>query len=491
MKDGIAGPAPIAAEAGERTAPASRVRYYVLAFACALAVVTYIQRLGFVSAGSPYLKSNAGLNSADMGYLTAAFLVAYGLFQVPGGLLGDRFGGRHVLTVLVVGWSLVTGTVALTVLLPAVAALQFSLLLVQRFVFGGLQAGGFPVLGRIMADWMPLGERGFAQGAIWTVSRLGGFLIPFLFIWFFQWSKSLAIPFVLIACLGVLWCGVFWPWFRNRPEEMPQVNQEERERIAAGRSGLTKQSRSVPWRQAARSLSVWCLCLMYGCTGFSGNFFTSMLPLYLTEQRGLTFGTTTVVQGLIIPTGIGDDSLLLAQGMSRIVESKDNRIVESQDNRRWITWLQALPLAGGAVSCVLGGALSDWLIRRWGNRKWGRRAVGAFGLTLAGMAFLPVHWAGPFWLLGLLLTLSFFGNDFTMGPAWASCADIGERYAGTLSGLMNMIGALFGACGMTLVGYLLLYGRPQLMFLVLAAVYFLAALCWLGVDVTKRLTDAT
>jgi hypothetical protein len=76
-----------------------------------------------------------------------------------------------------------------------------------------------------------------------------------------------------------------------------------------------------------------------------------------------------------------------------------------------------------------------------------------------------------------------------MGPAWASCADIGERYAGTLSGTMNMIGAFAGAAGMALAGYLLRHGRSELVFIIFAGVYLLAALCWLGVDVTKRLAS--
>ena len=71
--------------------PASRVRYRVLTFACALAVVTYIQRIGF-SVGAPEIKSSLGLDDAQVGYLMSAFLVAYGCFQVPGGLLGDRLG---------------------------------------------------------------------------------------------------------------------------------------------------------------------------------------------------------------------------------------------------------------------------------------------------------------------------------------------------------------------------------------------------------------
>jgi sugar phosphate permease len=340
----------------------------------------------------------------------------------------------------------VTAAVALIAFLPANVGLLFAALLGLRFLFGAFQAGGFPVIGRIVADWMPVAERGFAQGTIWMLSRLGGFLVPFLIVWLFRWSGGWPIPFVVIGSLGLVWCAAFWPWFRNRPAEMAHVSKGELARIAAGRAleQAPARSTSVPWARLLSSRSVWALCLMYGCTGFSGNFFTNMLPLYLSEHRRLDEDATK--------------------------------------------WLSALPLLAGVAACILGGSSSDWIIRRWGNRQWGRRAVGALGLTLASVAFLSAGSSSETWLLGLLLTLTFFGNDLTMGPAWASCADIGERYAGTLSGTMNMIGAFMGAAGTALTGYLLRHGRPELVFVIFAAVYLLAALSWLGVDANERLT---
>jgi len=423
------------------SAPPSGVRYRVLGLACAVAVVTYIHRLGF-STGAPEIGRSLGLDSQQIGNLMAAFLVAYGLFQMPLGLLGDRYGGRHVLTILVLGWSLLTAAVALAVWLPSVGW-QFAYLLVVRFLFGALQAGGFPVLGRIMADWMPVTQRGFAQGCIWMLSRWGGAIIPFLLTWLFVTCGNWPIPFVLIACLGFLWCAVFWPWFRNRPQEMPKVNRGERKIIAAGRPVVSEQPRSVPWSKMACSSSVWALCLMYGFNGFSGNFFTSMLPLYLREHRHLSQYTTA--------------------------------------------WLSSMPLAAGSLACLLGGSASDWMIRRWGSRKWGRRSVGLLGMALAGLSLHSTIWVREVWLLGLLLSATFFFSDLCMGPAWASCADIGERYAGMMSGAMNMMGALAGASGAAMAGTLFHRGRPELAFLIFAGVYLLAALCWLKVDVTKRL----
>jgi sugar phosphate permease len=432
----------VSPEAG--AARPTQVRYQVLAAACVLAVITYIHRLGF-AAGNAAIMRDLGLSNAQMGDVAAAFLVAYGLGQVPGGLLGDRFGARHLLTILVLAWSFLTGAVALAAFLPAVVALRFGYLLVNRFLFGLVQAGGFPVLARVLADWMPTPERGFAQGAMWTFSRLGGAIVPILLARLFYVCGSWPVPFVLIAGLGVLWCAAFWPWFRNRPEEMRQVNAAERQLITAGRaSGAASARRSspgpLPWRQMLGSVSVWSVCLMYGCTGFAGNFFTSMMPLYLSAHRHLSDRTAAL--------------------------------------------LAALPLAAGVVACIGGGVVSDWVIRRWG-RRWGRPLVGGSGLVCAALSFLSLLWVKDTWLLGLLLSATFFFNDLTMGPAWAACADIGERYAGTLSGAMNMTGAFAGAVATALVGRLFDAGRAELMFVLFAASWLLGALCWLGVDVSK------
>jgi sugar phosphate permease len=418
------------------------VRYLVLAAGCSLAVLTYVQRLGFV-AGTPYIKRDLRLTDAQMGDLASVWLVAYGLFQVPGGLLGDRLGARHLLTILVLAWSLLTGVIALTGLLPPGAWWTFAALLVLRFLFGGIQAGGFPVLARVIADWTPARQRGLAQGMVWTFSRLGGFLAPLLFLWLFRAFGGWGPPLWVLAGLGVVWCALFWPLFRNRPAEMSQVNAAERALIAADQPAAPAPAGPVPWERFLGSRNVWALCLMYGFLGFSGNFITSLLPVYLRDHRRL------------------DDTL--------------------------VAWLSGLPLGFGIVSCLLGGVLSDWLIRRLGSRKWGRRLVGCVVLTLAGLVTLSGLWVQEAWLLGLAFSAWFFFNDATMGPAWAACADVGERYAGTLSGAMNMTGAFLGAVGMAIAGRLLQRGLYDAVFILFACSYGVAALCWLAVDVTKPL----
>jgi MFS transporter, ACS family, glucarate transporter len=420
---------------------ATRIRYIVLAVGCSLALLIYVHRQSFVR-GQTEIQTDLALDDRQMGYLASAFLLAYGIFQVPCGLFGDRLGARHLLTLVVLGSSVTTAATALAPHFPA-GIWPFAYLLAARFLFGAFQAGTFPVWARVVADWTPFSERGSAQGIIWMCSRLGGALSPFVFFWLFQLSHSWTIPFVIVGAAGLLWAAAFWLWFRNRPEEMPRVNAAERALIAAGRPVEPVGSISIPWSRFLSSANVWALCLQYGFVGFAGNFITSLLPAYLDRHRH----------------------------------------VSPEANN----WVSGLPLALGIVSCALGGFLSDWITRRWGSRKWGRRFVGAAGLSLAGLTILAIPGAQPVWLLGALFGAWFFFNDLNMGPAWAACADVGERSAGTLSGAMNMIGQFFGATGMSFAGWMMHSGHDEAMFVIFAVSYALAAACWLAVDVTKPL----
>ena len=82
-----------------------------LAAACTVAVVAYIHRVGF-SRALPAIQNDLSLSDFQTGVLAAVFSLAYGAFEIPCGLLGDRLGVRHLLTVLVLGWSLMTVTSA-------------------------------------------------------------------------------------------------------------------------------------------------------------------------------------------------------------------------------------------------------------------------------------------------------------------------------------------------------------------------------------------
>ncbi len=420
------------------------VRYQVLLAACALAVITYLHRVGFATVAAE-LKTPLRLTEDHIGWLMAAFMVGYGVFEMPWGYLGDKFGVRHIVAGVILGGSILTACVVLVVLLPRNVALVFSFLIVIRFLFGMFQAGTFPAMSRMMADWLPTTERGSAQGAIWMSSRLGGFIAPVVLVKLISAMRGWKLPWLLLAGFGLVWCAVFWPWFRNRPREMSSVNQAERKLIESGQTARATHGHGpVPWAKMLSSPSVWSLFLMYGFLGFSGNFYLTLLPTYLKHHRHF-------------------DSELSS-------------------------WLTSLPFGFGVLACLVGGSLSDAIIRRWG-KKWGRRLVGAAGLTIAGLAIVAVPWVQTTWMLGFLLVLAFFGNDLAMAPAWAAAADIGERYTGVLSGAMNMMASLMAAVESVWLGYLLGKHNLVLPFVLLGCSYALGTIAWFGVDVRKTLSQ--
>ena len=174
--------------------------------------------------------------------MMAAFMIGYGLFEIPWGFLGDRFGVRNILAAIILGGSTLTACLALVAFLPRNVLVVVSFLVLLRFLFGAFQAGTFPSISRMMADWMPTTERGSAQGTIWMSSRMGGALAPLLLVWLFAVMGDWKMPLVLVAVLGLAWCAWFWPWFRNLPEEMSQVNRAERKLIEAGRAAARRRT---------------------------------------------------------------------------------------------------------------------------------------------------------------------------------------------------------------------------------------------------------
>jgi sugar phosphate permease len=423
----------------------TRVRFAVLASVCVLAVITYLHRVGFSTASADF-KTQLGLNEEQIGYLMATFMLAYGIFEVPWGAFGDRFGVRRPLRIVAIGGSLTTAAVAFASLLPKGSLIVLILLITIRFLFGMFQAGTFPSISRLMADWIPSTERGSAQGLIWMSSRMGGALAPLILIPLFALMGHWTWPLVLLAGLGLIWAVGFYAWFRDDPADMPSVNAAECRLIESSRAGRSSTHGPIPWRSIFESRSAWALCIAYGSLGYSGNFFLTLLPTYLKVHRHLDPDTAK--------------------------------------------WLQALPFTFGIGACLLGGWISDAILRKTGNRRWCRSIVGALGLSVASLSiFLTTQVADPL-SLGILLCLTFAGNDFAMAPAWAAAADVGERNTGTLAGLMNMTASLTGASMSLVTGRLLNSGDKTTPFLIFSLVYFLGVCAWLMVDASRPLNAA-
>jgi MFS family permease len=479
------------------------VRYGVLAFACALSMITYLDRVCFGTV-APMIQEEFGLSRSQLGMLFTAFALAYAAFEVPSGWLGDMFGARRTLIRIVLWWSLFTALTGTIYPSQAQPLFGFAALLLVRFLFGMGEAGAYPNISRAFANWFPFSERGMAQGAVWMAGRFAGGLAPLAVLALMYTTTSDGVTtshwrhiFWIFGGLGIVWCVLFWFWFRDRPADHPAVNAGELavirgesssivplvvdlpaapvkknpdERVLPGPAvtGVTEQPaapasgavaadhhdehshRGVPWGRLLTDFNLWTLCLMYFAGAYGWYFNITWLPKYLGTQYE----------------------------------------VSQASHGFWTFSLMAgMPLLLGSLACLVGGLATDFFIKRTGDRKWGRRLFGAVGHGACAVCYFLALTARSPYVFVLFVALAAFCNDLTMGSAWASCIDIGGKYAGIVSGCMNTVGNLGGAVAGFSTGWIVdLFGEQTgwtINFISFGLVYVAAAFLWLRFDSTR------
>jgi MFS transporter, ACS family, glucarate transporter len=402
----------------------ARFRLVVMTFA--LSMLLYVDRIAISTAKAP-ITGQLNLTDTQFGWVLSAFALGYALFQTPAGALADRFGPRNVLAGVVLAWSVFTGLTAL--------AWSFGALLACRFLFGAGEAGAYPTCARAFYSWLPVGERGLAQGINFSGSRLGAaFALPVV-AWFVTvagWRES----FVALGVTGILYAGAWWLWFRDWPEDHAGVSPAERELIVNGR-GTRSAAQSPPLSGGALagSSNVRIAMGQYFASNFTFFFCLTWLFPYL--QR--TYQLEAFQAGL----------------------------------------LSSGPLIAGAVGNWTGGWLVDRLYKQ-GQWTRSRQFPAILGFVLAATGLL-----GSLLFPGaapkvVCLSLAVFGADMTLPPSWAFCIDIGRDHVGAVAGTMNMAGNIGSFVTSLAFPYLLaLTGSPAPFFIVGAALNVVAAALWI------------
>jgi ACS family glucarate transporter-like MFS transporter len=406
----------------------SRARYITLAFAIALAVITYVDRVCISQAGLS-IQKELGLSKIQWGWVLGVFAWAYALFEVPGGWLGDRIGPRRVLMRIVIWWSIFTAATGW--------AWNATSLIVTRALFGMGEAGCYPNLTRVFTTWLPTKERERAQAWLWLASRWSGAFTPLLVVSVLRlmsWRRA----FEIFGAIGVIWAILFYRWYRDDPATHPRMNRAELALLPP--ASQTASVHDIPWRVLFARPAVWLLCAQYMCLSYGWYFYITWLPAYLRESRG-----TSVTLGAI---------------------------------------LAGLPLLLGGIGCMVSAALAPPLTRMTGSIITSRRIIAVTGFVGASASILVfTRIQNPVQAMFVLGLAGFF-NDFVMPPAWAGCMDVGGRYSGTVSGTMNMMGNMAGAISASFIGYLLTWTANNwtLTFYISAAIYSLGAVFWLFLD---------
>jgi sugar phosphate permease len=409
----------------------THVRHVVLGLTVAAYMITYMDRQ-VLATTRPAIMEELGISLVAMGWVTFAFRMAYALFQIPGGWLGDTIGARRALTMVVSWWSVFTA-------LTALAWSAASMIVIQVF-FGLGEAGAFPIATRSLSRWMRPTERGFAQGITHAGSRLGGAITPpivaLAIVPFFGWRAA----FYAFGVLGVVWSAVWFFYYRDTPEEHAGTNDAERELIAGGIK--RKSMGKVPWRQILSHGNLWVLSVMYFFYNYNLNVYQDWFPTYLRQSKGMTLAQMGIYA--------------------------------------------SLPLMAGVIGDLAGGWFSDIVLRRTGNVNLARRWVAIAGFVLSAAATVPAVLAHDPKVSVACYCVAFFGLEWTVGISWAVTLDIGGDYAGSVSAVMNMLGNIGGAVAATVVTYTAARYGWNVPFLMTAGLCLIAAVLYLKIDASRK-----
>ncbi len=408
-----------------------KYQHRVVGMLSLLAIITYLDRICIAVAG-PQMQDSLGISPQAWGWVTSAFFFSYAGFEIPTGALGDRIGPRRVLTRIVLWWS------AFTSLTGVVSS--YPMLLLTRFCFGAGEAGAYPNASIVIGRWIPQRKRASVWGVIWMTSQIGAALAPLLVVpiqLHYGWRAS----FWLFGILGVVWSAVWYVWFRDSPREMSAITAAEREEIGEDEP---PRHGGIPWAQALRSGMFWRVAAVGASYVYVIGFFQSWLQTYLVKGRGFS------AAALVFST---------------------------------------LPYIVGACANLIGGIVSDRLVRKFGLIT-GRRIVGVSGLGMAAI-FMAATIAATSGLWSLIfLSLAYAGILFQQPTLCATSVDIGKGHVGAVFGFMNTASNIAAALSSVVFGYLVAYsGGYELPFVPMLVLLCVGIVLWLRVDPTRQVFE--
>jgi len=402
----------------------SRARFLILALISLGTVINYLDR-SVLGIAAPLLSKDLGLSAAVMGVVFSAFSWTYAASQIPGGVLLDRFGSRIVYLVAVSTWSFIT------LLQGAVSGLGS--LLTLRLGLGVAEAPSYPTNSRVVRTWFPQSERARANG-VYCVGQYFGlaFLSPVLFWIARHWGWRML--FVASGLAGLVFAAIWWCGYRE-PHESRRVNQAELDYIERG-GGLGHAVETVPFscRNLARIVSKRQV-LGASIGQFASNstlvFFLTWFPTYLATERHLQMQT--------------------------------------------VGFVAILPYVAASAGVLLGGWLSDWLIKTTGSATLGRKLPVIVGLLMA-TTIVAANFVHTDAAVVAIMSFVFFGQGMC-NLGWTVITDVAPRqFVGLTAGIFNLCANMAGVVTPLVIGFIVggtgsFYG----------ALTFIGALAMLGV----------
>jgi MFS family permease len=407
-----------------------RKRHAVLGFLGILSVITFIDRMAIAVTG-PAIQKELAITPAEWGWVLGAYVIAYAVFEVPSGAMGDKHGYRRELTRITIWWSFFTAITAV--------CRNFWQLATARFLFGLGAAGAYPNFSGVLYRWLPSRERARGQGVIWGASRFGGAMAPLLLVPL-QAAYGWRAVFVALGLLGIVWAIAWRSWYHDRPADQPGISAEELEEIGEGSAGGHS---GTPWRKLLSLPQLWLIALAYGFYAFGSWFFFNWFPTWMVKGAGFTQAEMGVYA--------------------------------------------AIPFLLGMVSNFVGGALADRVATRVGIRR-AYSLITSLCLAVTAALLVAMSMVESKVAVVVLAGTCFAVMDLMLPSAWAMCMTIGGRYGGTATGVMNTAGNLGGFLCTVIFGYVVsATGNYDLPVQGVALMVLIAAGIFWTIDCTKGL----
>jgi sugar phosphate permease len=221
----------------------------------------------------------------------------------------------------------------------------------------------------------------------------------------FSWP----MVFYFNAAVGFLWMAV-WLWYTtDSPREHPKISATELQHI---------ESQVLP-RATHQSLSFWSiistpsvlfLCFTYMLYAFIAWIFILWFPTYLVEARGFS----RMAMG-----GVG-----------------------------------MLPTFGSFIGMVIGGSISDWLLRRGFGARVARVRFPGVCVGVAMPLLLGAVLVSSATLSVALFVLFYFTFSLAVSGYWTMPLELAPRAVGAVGGVMNTAGNFAGVFGPTVAGFI-------------------------------------
>jgi MFS transporter, ACS family, glucarate transporter len=415
-----------------------RVRWRIFSLLFGFGFLAYLQQKS-ITVAAARMMPDLNLTQVQIGWIEWAFVLGYGLFQLPGGIFGQRQGARR--TFVIIGLAAFLATVA-TPLAPywLTGASLFAALLLLQLLLGISQAAIFPVTAGVFEVWFPPRSWTTVQGLSTMGLGLGAALTPPLIASLMSvmgWQGAL-----LWASLPAIALISIWAWYgRNSPREHPSVTAAELEEI--GDQKVAPVDAKISIKQLLRLLSnrnVLMLGISYLCMNYSFYLLSNWVFLYLVQERKFS-------------------------------------VLESG-------WLAIAPPLAAAMGAGVGGVITGVLCLRFGNR-WGYRLVPLFAMPAAGVLLLvSVDAANPYWAVAGL-AVCFAAVELNEGAYWGAAMEVGRGDTMAVSGVMNTGGNLGGIIGIPIIAYLSGEHLWRTAFVVGAGFAVASALAWLLIHVDQ------